>query len=101
SSPKVEKKTIIPTATKKEFVKPEKPVRRSVRPFYKRTTLTKRSYYQRFNTGRKNSNLQLNDKGFVDSGCSRHMTGNITHLSNFKDFDGGYCHTSPRRKHEA
>ncbi|GKC79555.1 hypothetical protein Tco_1130329, partial [Tanacetum coccineum] len=29
--PKVEKKTVIPTATKKEFVKPEKPVRRSVR----------------------------------------------------------------------
>ncbi|GJR10603.1 ribonuclease H-like domain-containing protein [Tanacetum coccineum] len=32
----------------------------------------------------------LNDKGFVDSGCSRHMTGNIAHLSDFKDFDGGY-----------
>ncbi|GJR57748.1 ribonuclease H-like domain-containing protein [Tanacetum coccineum] len=31
SIPKVEKKTVIPTATKKEFVKPEKPVRRSVR----------------------------------------------------------------------
>ncbi|GKF14820.1 hypothetical protein Tco_0056282, partial [Tanacetum coccineum] len=31
SIPKVEKKTIIPTATKKEFVKPEKQVRRSVR----------------------------------------------------------------------
>ncbi|GKA74287.1 hypothetical protein Tco_0780589 [Tanacetum coccineum] len=30
-NPKVEKKTVIPTATKKEFVKPEKPVRRSVR----------------------------------------------------------------------
>ncbi|GJR65197.1 putative ribonuclease H-like domain-containing protein [Tanacetum coccineum] len=29
-NPKVEKKTVIPTATKKEFVKPEKPVRRSV-----------------------------------------------------------------------
>ncbi|GJR60261.1 hypothetical protein Tco_1502423 [Tanacetum coccineum] len=43
------------------------------RPFYKRT-----------------SNSQLNDKGFVDSGCSRHMTGNIAHLSDFKDFDGGY-----------
>ncbi|GJT61518.1 putative ribonuclease H-like domain-containing protein [Tanacetum coccineum] len=28
--PKVEKKTVIPTATKKEFVKPETPVRRSV-----------------------------------------------------------------------
>ncbi|GJS22526.1 putative ribonuclease H-like domain-containing protein [Tanacetum coccineum] len=36
------------------------------------------------------SNSQLNDKGFVDSGCSRHMTGNIAHLSDFKDFDGGY-----------
>ncbi|GJU86001.1 putative ribonuclease H-like domain-containing protein [Tanacetum coccineum] len=30
-NPKVEKKTVIPTATKKEFVKPEKPVKRSVR----------------------------------------------------------------------
>ncbi|GJZ35549.1 hypothetical protein Tco_0581366 [Tanacetum coccineum] len=27
------------------------------------------------------SNSQLNDKGFVDSICSRHMTGNILHLS--------------------
>ncbi|GJW09229.1 ribonuclease H-like domain-containing protein [Tanacetum coccineum] len=197
---KVEKKTVIPTATKKEFVKPETPVRRSVscpnvhkhmvpravlmktglktvntarpvntvrsvntgrpfstarsfntvrpsytahpkstvhcarprtyfqnqaqstvqRPFYKRTTLTKRSYNQNVNTGRQNvntvrargfnavkpsacwvwkpikpngaslSNSQLNDKGFVDSGCSRHMSGNIAHLSDFKDFDGGY-----------
>ncbi|GJR12392.1 hypothetical protein Tco_0795044 [Tanacetum coccineum] len=36
------------------------------------------------------SNSQPNDKGFVDSGCSRHMTGNIAHLSDFKDFDAGY-----------
>ncbi|GKC45928.1 hypothetical protein Tco_1063650, partial [Tanacetum coccineum] len=35
-------------------------------------------------------NPQLNDKGFVDSGCLRHMTGNIAYLSNFKEFDGGY-----------
>ncbi|GJS28215.1 putative reverse transcriptase domain-containing protein [Tanacetum coccineum] len=34
--------------------------------------------------------LKLNDKGFVDSGCSRHMSGNIAHLSDFKDFNGGY-----------
>ncbi|GJZ39910.1 putative ribonuclease H-like domain-containing protein [Tanacetum coccineum] len=33
---------------------------------------------------------QMNDTGFVDSGCSRHMTKNITYLSNFKEFDGGY-----------
>ncbi|GKD73689.1 hypothetical protein Tco_1331971, partial [Tanacetum coccineum] len=36
------------------------------------------------------SNSQLNDKGFVDSGCSRHMTGNTAYLSDFKDFDEGY-----------
>ncbi|GJW43419.1 putative ribonuclease H-like domain-containing protein [Tanacetum coccineum] len=33
---------------------------------------------------------QMNDKGFVDSGCSRHMTGNIVYLSDFKEFVGGY-----------
>ncbi|GJV10746.1 putative ribonuclease H-like domain-containing protein [Tanacetum coccineum] len=91
------------------------------RPFYKRTTLTKRYFNQKFNTGtpfrstvntvramgfnvvkpstcwvwrtiKPNgaslSNSQLNYKGFVESGCSRHMTRNIAHLSNFKDFDG-------------
>ncbi|GJV88724.1 reverse transcriptase domain, reverse transcriptase zinc-binding domain protein [Tanacetum coccineum] len=33
---------------------------------------------------------QHDDNGFVDSGCSRHMTGNIAYLSDFKQFDGGY-----------
>ncbi|GJT84874.1 putative ribonuclease H-like domain-containing protein [Tanacetum coccineum] len=33
---------------------------------------------------------QHDDKGFVDSGCSRHMTGNIAYLLNFKEFNGGY-----------
>ncbi|GJV15827.1 putative ribonuclease H-like domain-containing protein [Tanacetum coccineum] len=36
------------------------------------------------------SNPQMYDKGFVDSGCSRHMTGNIAYLSYFKEFDGGH-----------
>ncbi|GKB45780.1 putative ribonuclease H-like domain-containing protein, partial [Tanacetum coccineum] len=30
------------------------------------------------------------DTGFIDSGCSRHMTGNIVYLSDFKESDGGY-----------
>ncbi|GKA83966.1 hypothetical protein Tco_0805561 [Tanacetum coccineum] len=200
SNPKVKKKSVIPTSTQKEFVKPEKQVKRSVSaykhmvpravlmktglkyvntaspvntvrsvnisrpfstarfintvrpsytahpksiihcarprtyfknqaqstvhmPFYKRTALTKGCFNQSLNTGRpfrstvntirargfnvvkpsacwvwrpikpngaSLSNSQLNDKGFVDSGCSRHMTGNIAHLSDFKDFDGGY-----------
>nr|GEU51190.1 hypothetical protein [Tanacetum cinerariifolium] len=27
---------------------------------------------------------------YVDSGCSRHMTGNMSYLSDFKEFNGGY-----------
>ncbi|GJY26599.1 putative ribonuclease H-like domain-containing protein, partial [Tanacetum coccineum] len=38
----------------------------------------------------KQGKPQMNDKGFVDSGCSRHMTGNIAYLSDFKEFDGDY-----------
>ncbi|GKA03964.1 putative ribonuclease H-like domain-containing protein [Tanacetum coccineum] len=33
---------------------------------------------------------QLDDKGFIGSGCSRHVTSNIAYLSDFKQFDGGY-----------
>ncbi|GJS93372.1 ribonuclease H-like domain-containing protein [Tanacetum coccineum] len=90
------------------------------RPFYKQTTLTRRSvhtakrhYYterpRAGNTARsyigpvnpvrakgiyavKTSACkpQQDDTGFVDSGCSRHMTGNIAYLSDFKEFDRGY-----------
>nr|GFC64218.1 hypothetical protein [Tanacetum cinerariifolium] len=30
------------------------------------------------------------DKGYWDSGCSRHMTGNVSYLSDYEPFDGGY-----------
>ncbi|GJU57716.1 putative ribonuclease H-like domain-containing protein [Tanacetum coccineum] len=168
SKPKSEKKTVIPTAAKIKFAKPEnheKPVKKQVRnmspkavllktgltpvntvrpvntahpkttvhsakskthfskqaqstakrPFYKQTTLTRRSVHEakrHYYTGRhyavntarsysgqvnavrvKGVNAgkpQHDDKGFVDSGCSRHMTGNIAYLSDFKQFDGGY-----------
>ncbi|GJS18988.1 hypothetical protein Tco_0413460 [Tanacetum coccineum] len=33
---------------------------------------------------------QNEDQGYVDSGCSNHMTGNMSHLTDFKEFDGGY-----------
>nr|GEU90960.1 hypothetical protein [Tanacetum cinerariifolium] len=32
----------------------------------------------------------LKDKGVIDSGCSRHMTGNMSYLSDFKELNGGY-----------
>nr|GEU70372.1 ribonuclease H-like domain-containing protein [Tanacetum cinerariifolium] len=30
------------------------------------------------------------DKGVIDSGCSRHMTGNMSCLSDFEELNGGY-----------
>nr|GEV03175.1 hypothetical protein [Tanacetum cinerariifolium] len=33
---------------------------------------------------------QKEDQGYVDSKCSRHMTGNMSHISYFKEFDEGY-----------
>ncbi|GJV62362.1 putative ribonuclease H-like domain-containing protein [Tanacetum coccineum] len=32
----------------------------------------------------------LKNKGIVDSGCSRHMTGNKAYLAEFQDFNGGH-----------
>nr|GEU31042.1 uncharacterized mitochondrial protein AtMg00810-like [Tanacetum cinerariifolium] len=37
-----------------------------------------------------NSQHVLKDKGVIDSGCSRHMTGNMSYLSNFEAINGGY-----------
>ncbi|GJX14224.1 hypothetical protein Tco_0205982 [Tanacetum coccineum] len=85
------------------------------RPFYKQKTLTRRSmhtakrhYYterpRAVNTARsytgqinavreKGGKPQQDDKGFVDSGCSRHMTGNIAYLLDFMEFNRGYVGT--------
>nr|GFD04648.1 hypothetical protein [Tanacetum cinerariifolium] len=32
----------------------------------------------------------LKDKGVIDSGCSRHMTGKMSYLSDFEELNGGY-----------
>nr|GEU86217.1 hypothetical protein [Tanacetum cinerariifolium] len=37
-----------------------------------------------------NSQNHIGDKGYWDSGCSQHMTGNISYLSDYEAFDGGY-----------
>ncbi|GKF44966.1 hypothetical protein Tco_0131518 [Tanacetum coccineum] len=86
------------------------------RPYQIKTTLTNKNFSQKVNTAkgkfytarpkavntaRPNSTVvnavranqghpQREDQDYVDSGCSRHMTGNISYLSDFKEFDGGY-----------
>ncbi|GJR56833.1 hypothetical protein Tco_1498995 [Tanacetum coccineum] len=32
----------------------------------------------------------LKHKGVIDSGCSKHMTGNRSYLTNYKEIDGGF-----------
>nr|GEZ77573.1 hypothetical protein [Tanacetum cinerariifolium] len=34
--------------------------------------------------------VEPSDKGVIDSGCSRHMTGNMSYLSDFKELNGRY-----------
>ncbi|GJR26681.1 putative ribonuclease H-like domain-containing protein [Tanacetum coccineum] len=35
-----------------------------------------------------NPQLELQEKGVIDSGCSRHMTGNKSYLSDYEEIDG-------------
>ncbi|GKC64575.1 putative ribonuclease H-like domain-containing protein [Tanacetum coccineum] len=37
-----------------------------------------------------NPQMDLQDKGVIDSRCSRHMTGNMSYLTDYEEIDGGY-----------
>ncbi|GJR84492.1 putative ribonuclease H-like domain-containing protein [Tanacetum coccineum] len=37
-----------------------------------------------------NPQQDLEEKGVIDSGCSRHMTGNMSYLTDFEEIDRGY-----------
>ncbi|GKE75464.1 hypothetical protein Tco_1537505 [Tanacetum coccineum] len=37
-----------------------------------------------------NPQMDLQDQGVIDSGCSRHMTGNMSCLTDYEVIDGGY-----------
>ncbi|GJW34503.1 hypothetical protein Tco_0054535 [Tanacetum coccineum] len=43
-----------------------------------------------YNNIKGNPQMDLQDKGVIDSGCSRHMTGNMSYLTNYEEIDGGY-----------
>ncbi|GJX95776.1 hypothetical protein Tco_0351574 [Tanacetum coccineum] len=34
--------------------------------------------------------MDLEDQGVIDSGCSRHMTWNMSYLTDYEEIDGGY-----------
>ncbi|GKG00742.1 hypothetical protein Tco_0302432, partial [Tanacetum coccineum] len=37
-----------------------------------------------------NPQQDLKEKGVINSGCSRHMTRNMSYLTDFEEIDGGY-----------
>ncbi|GKC06269.1 ribonuclease H-like domain-containing protein [Tanacetum coccineum] len=41
-------------------------------------------------TGNGNPQYTLQDQGIFDSGCSRHMTGNKSFLTDYQEIDGGF-----------
>ncbi|GJR71086.1 putative ribonuclease H-like domain-containing protein [Tanacetum coccineum] len=41
-------------------------------------------------TAGQNAVLELQEKGVIDSGCSRHMTGNKSYLLDYEEIDGGF-----------
>ncbi|GJR21938.1 ribonuclease H-like domain-containing protein [Tanacetum coccineum] len=58
------------------------------RPIHKNTAFKNSNIDQRVNTG--NPQMDLQDQGVIDSGCSRHMTGNMSYLTDYEEIDGGY-----------
>ncbi|GKA14317.1 ribonuclease H-like domain-containing protein [Tanacetum coccineum] len=86
--------------SKTVFHKTYPPIRR---PFYRTTVLRTKFSNQKVNTaevkavsvvGGKRETADypqraLQNKGIVDSGCSRHMTGNKAYLAEYQDFNGG------------
>nr|GEW85648.1 ribonuclease H-like domain-containing protein [Tanacetum cinerariifolium] len=93
----VEKKTIVPTIAKVKVVRPkqqEKPIRpRAVNTARPKAVNTSRPSPAVVNAVRANQVDAIKvqeDQGYVDSGCSRHMTKNMSYLLDFKEFNKGY-----------
>ncbi|GJX83996.1 putative ribonuclease H-like domain-containing protein [Tanacetum coccineum] len=58
------------------------------RPIHKNTAFKNSNIDQRVNIG--NPQMDLQDQEVIDSGCSRHMTRNMSYLTDYEEIDGGY-----------
>ncbi|GJW64020.1 hypothetical protein Tco_0115904 [Tanacetum coccineum] len=98
SQPKIEKKTVRPSIVKKEFIKSkqqEKTNRKTVKQVeqHRQNTHSPRGNQRNWNnmmSQKLGSNYHLQDQGVINSGCSRHMTGNMSYLTNYKEIDRRY-----------
>nr|GEU32142.1 hypothetical protein [Tanacetum cinerariifolium] len=73
----------------------------SLNVFHKSHSLVRRTFNQRtapknsdlketINTAKGNPQYPLQDQGIFDSGCSRHIKGNKSFLTDYKEIDGGF-----------
>nr|GEV60081.1 retrovirus-related Pol polyprotein from transposon TNT 1-94 [Tanacetum cinerariifolium] len=103
----VEKKEVKPSINQISFVKattdnnPRETVKNSEQPKHnthrKKVNAAKIKAKHKAVKGKRGNAVKasacwehLQDKGVIDSGCSRHMTGNMSFLTDYKEIDGGY-----------
>nr|GEX27473.1 putative ribonuclease H-like domain-containing protein [Tanacetum cinerariifolium] len=92
SQPKIEKKTIRPSIAKMKLVKSkqqEKTTKKTVKQVeqHRQNTHSPKGN-QKIRKGNPQVNLQ--DQGVIDNGWSRHMTENMSYLTDYEEIDGGY-----------
>ncbi|GJU05300.1 putative ribonuclease H-like domain-containing protein [Tanacetum coccineum] len=61
----------------------------SSRPLKRTTVLRTNLANQKVYIAKDNPHRTLKNKGIIDSGCSRHMTGNKAYLADYQDINGG------------
>nr|GEZ38809.1 ribonuclease H-like domain-containing protein [Tanacetum cinerariifolium] len=76
-----------PRQDKPIFTKPNSPPRRHINRSPSPTTS---NFPLKVTAAKGNPQHALKGKGVINSGCSRHMTGNMSYLSDFEELNGGY-----------
>nr|GFA67569.1 hypothetical protein [Tanacetum cinerariifolium] len=87
-----------PRQAKTIVTKPHSPPRRTINrspspkpsTFPPKVTATKAPMVNDVKGNLGNPHHALKDKRVIDSGCSRHMTGNMSYMPDFKELNDGY-----------
>ncbi|GJV15572.1 putative ribonuclease H-like domain-containing protein [Tanacetum coccineum] len=84
-----EKKNILRAKDSKENTKVNTTKPKAVVNFAKPKAVLNAIKGNQVNAVKGNPQMDLHDQGVINSGCSRHMTRNMSYLTDFKEIDGG------------
>ncbi|GKA15819.1 putative ribonuclease H-like domain-containing protein, partial [Tanacetum coccineum] len=90
SQPKIKKKIVKPNFVRMEFVKPKQTARKTIKKIQVSDGLGPQKKLIFLPNVQGNPQIDLQDQGVIDSRCSRHMTKNISYLTDYEEIDGGY-----------